>query len=48
MPYATSTKRKPQTKTPSWAWEIELRVADESRQREVSGAARRFRKTISQ
>ena len=47
MAYAFTTKRKPEPKQATWKWDAEIRMAEEIRAKEVSDAARRFRKNIS-
>lgn len=44
MAYATTTKRKPAAVVKSWDWDAALRKEDAAREKEVSEAARRFRK----
>lgn len=47
MPYATSTKRNTATtKQPSWKWDSQIRMEQEAREKQITEAARRFRKSI--
>ena len=48
MAYATTAKRKSvyAPKAATWEWDSDLRKAEAERERAVSEAARRFRKTI--
>uniref|UniRef100_A0AB39CE70 Uncharacterized protein n=1 Tax=Pseudomonas phage HRDY3 TaxID=3236930 RepID=A0AB39CE70_9VIRU len=44
MAYATTAKRKTATVAKSWDWDSAFRKDDAAREKEVSDAARRFRK----
>lgn len=46
MPYATSTKRNTATKTATWKWATDIRMEQEAREKQITEAARRFRKSI--
>jgi hypothetical protein len=46
MAYATTAKRKTETKTATWKWDSQIRMEQEAREKQVSDAARRFRKSI--
>jgi hypothetical protein len=46
MAYATTAKRKPETKTATWKWATDIRMEQEAREKQISEAARRFRKSI--
>lgn len=47
MAYATTAKRKTtDAKQPSWKWATDIRMEQEAREKQISEAARRFRKSI--
>ncbi len=46
MAYATSTKRKTETKLATWKWDSQIRMEQEAREKQINEAARRFRKSI--
>jgi len=48
MAYATTVKRKPAVAAKSWDWDSAFRKESATREKEVTDAARRFRKSISQ
>jgi hypothetical protein len=47
MAYATTARRKTETtKQPTWKWDSQIRMEQEAREKQISEAARRFRKSI--